>query len=153
MEERHTAREPRDVLGGQYSLPFTTAVALTRDLANPLVYDEAAVRDPLVRGLARRIELDPREEVHETATHVWPAEITIEWAGRTHTLHTRPHKGSPSDPFTWPDVCEKFERYTAPVIPPPRAAALIEAVGRLEKVPDMAEIGELIATRSPQVSA
>ncbi|PYN46502.1 MAG: hypothetical protein DME00_18840 [Candidatus Rokuibacteriota bacterium] len=27
MEERHAAREPRDVLGGQYSLPFTAAVA------------------------------------------------------------------------------------------------------------------------------
>src|SRR6267142_4176324 len=35
-----TERGPRDVLGGQYSLPFTTAVALTRDMSNPLVYDE-----------------------------------------------------------------------------------------------------------------
>src|SRR5262249_59921375 len=57
MEERHAARAPEDVLGGQYSLPFTTAVALTRDLSDPLVYDEAAVRDPLVRALAARIEL------------------------------------------------------------------------------------------------
>ena len=38
---RHVA--PEDVLGGQYSLPFTTAVALTRDLSNPLVYDDAQV--------------------------------------------------------------------------------------------------------------
>jgi 2-methylcitrate dehydratase PrpD len=147
MEERHTAREPQDVLGGQYSLPFTTAVALTRDLANPLVYDEAAVQDPLVRSLARRIELEPRAEAHETATYVWPAEIAIECAGRTHTLHTRPHKGSPSDPFTWPDVCEKFARYTAPVIEASRAAALVEAVGRLEKVTDMAEVAALVAAR------
>src|SRR5499433_3789920 len=57
MEERHAGREPDDVLGGQYSLPFTTAVALTRDMADPLVYDFEAVRDPLVRDLARRIEL------------------------------------------------------------------------------------------------
>src|SRR5207247_1988307 len=34
MEERHTERAPQDVLGGQYSLPFTTAVALTRDMSN-----------------------------------------------------------------------------------------------------------------------
>ncbi len=33
MEERHSARAPHDVLGGQYSLPFTTAVVLTRDLS------------------------------------------------------------------------------------------------------------------------
>ena len=65
MEERHAAREPHDVLGGQYSLPFTAAVALTRDMSNPLVYDADAVADPIVRGLARRIELVPRE----TASH------------------------------------------------------------------------------------
>ncbi len=57
MEERHSARAPQDVLGGQYSLPFTTAVALTRDMSNPLVYDDDAVWDPIVRDLAGRIEL------------------------------------------------------------------------------------------------
>jgi hypothetical protein len=60
---------------------------------------------------------------------------------------TATHKGSPSDPFTWPDVCEKFERYTAPVVAPARAAALIEAVGRLEKVADVAEVAALVAAR------
>src|SRR5947208_5398794 len=90
MEERHSARAPHDVLGGQYSLPFTTAVALTRDLSNPLIYDETAVRDPLVRDLARRIELDPREDAGHGAPYVWPAEVIIEYAGRCHTLRTRP---------------------------------------------------------------
>src|SRR5881397_531668 len=64
MEERHAAREPDDVLGGQYSLPFTTAVALTRDMSNPLVYDLGAVADPVVRDLARRIELEPLPAAH-----------------------------------------------------------------------------------------
>ena len=49
MEERHTARAPQDVLGGQYSLPFTTAVALTRDMSDPLVYNADAVADTVVR--------------------------------------------------------------------------------------------------------
>src|SRR5207245_4446310 len=93
MEERHTARAPHDVLGGQYSLPFTTAVALTRDLSNPLVYDDAAVRDPLVRDLARRIELHPVEDARHETPGFWPAEILVECAGQRHTLRTRPHKG------------------------------------------------------------
>ena len=34
---------------------LTTAVALTRDMANPLVYDDEAVRGSLVRKLAEMI--------------------------------------------------------------------------------------------------
>ena len=51
MEERHAVRDPETVMGAQYSLPFTTAIALTRDLSNPLIYNDAAVRDPVVRDL------------------------------------------------------------------------------------------------------
>ena len=145
MEERHTERAPHDVLGGQYSLPFTTAVALTRDMSNPLVYDAAAVHDPIVRDLARRIELEPVEEVVHEAPGVWPAEILVECAGQGYTRRTRPHKGSPPNPFTWDEVCEKFRRYTASIIHAPQAAALIGAVGRLEQVPDTADVAQLIA--------
>src|SRR5262249_54017186 len=104
MEERHTERAPHDVLGGQYSLPFTTAVALTPDMSNPLVYDEAAVSDPIVRDLARRIELEPVEEASHETPGFWPAEIVLECAGRRHNRRTQPHKGSPANPFTWADV-------------------------------------------------
>jgi 2-methylcitrate dehydratase PrpD len=76
-------------------LPFTTAVALTRDLSNPLVYNDDAVRDPVVRDLARRIELQPLEDASGDTPGVWPAEILIEVGGRRHTLRTRPYKGSP----------------------------------------------------------
>src|SRR5438128_4816605 len=85
MEERHTERAPEDVLGGQYSLPFTTAVAVTRDMSNPLVYDDAAVADPVVRDLARRIELEPLAETVHNTPGVWPAEVVIECAAARHT--------------------------------------------------------------------
>ena len=145
MEERHTERAPHDVLGGQYSLPFTAAVALTRDMSNPLVYDDAAVHDPIVRDLARRIELQPVEDAGHEAPGVWPAEILVECAGRHYTLRTRPHKGAPTNPFTWDEVCEKFQRYTASVVSAAQTATLIDAVGRLEQVADIADVAELIS--------
>ena len=145
MEERHAARTPQDVLGGQYSLPFTTAVALTRDMSNPLVYNDDTVRDPAVRDLARRIELQPLEDALHDAPGVWPAEILIECAGQRHTLRTRPYKGSPPNPFTWDEACEKFRRYTASVLGAQQATALMDAVGRLEQVADMADIAGLLA--------
>jgi 2-methylcitrate dehydratase PrpD len=144
MEERHAAREPQDVLGGQYSLPFTTAVALTRDMSNPLVYNADAVADPVVRDLARRIELVPmKEEAHETPGF-WPAEILVECEGRRHTTHTRPHKGSPSNPFTWDEASEKFRRYTASVLGAPQATAIIHAVGALGGGADLGDLVRLL---------
>jgi 2-methylcitrate dehydratase PrpD len=128
-----------------YSLPFTTAVALTRDLSNPLVYDESAVHDPLVRDLAQRIELEPREDTDHAAPHVWPAEVIVESGDRRHTLRTQPHKGAPSNPFTWAEVCEKFRRYTTSVLEASRATALIDAIARLETVTDMADVAALVA--------
>jgi 2-methylcitrate dehydratase PrpD len=145
MEARHTGRAPHDVLGGQYSLPFTTAVALTRDMSNPLVYDEDAVRDPLVRDLARRIELEPVDDAGHDTPGFWPAEIHLECAGQRHTVRTRPHKGSPGNPFTWDEVSEKFRRYTASMLDASRASAVIERVRALEQLGNMAELARLLA--------
>lgn len=145
LEERHTVREPSSVMGGQYSLPFTTAVALIHDLANPLVYNEDALAHPLVRDLARRIELVPVEDAPHEGPVALLAELQLDYAGQTHILVTRPHKGSPLRPFTWPEVCEKFRRYTASFIRPSQATALIKTVEALEEMTDMAEVAQLLA--------
>jgi 2-methylcitrate dehydratase PrpD len=137
MEERHAAREPDDVLGGQYSLPFTTAVALTRDMSNPLVYDLGAVADPVVRDLARRIELVPEHGGAHDTPGFWPAEIVIECGGQRHTRRTRPHKGSPANPFTWEEAGEKFRRYTESMLDARQADAIVGAVDGLEHAADM----------------
>jgi 2-methylcitrate dehydratase PrpD len=114
-------------------------------MSNPLVYDADAVADPIVRGLARRIELVPREaESHETPGF-WPAEIVIECEGQRHTLRTRPHKGSPRNPFTWEEAAEKFRRYTASVLDPAHAAAVVAAVDGLERTPDVSDLARVVA--------
>jgi 2-methylcitrate dehydratase PrpD len=145
MEERHSSREPHDVLGGQYSLPFTAAVALTRDLSNPLVYDADAVADPLVRRLARLIELVPEEAAGHDTPGFWPAEIVIECGGRRHTLATRPHKGSASNPFTWAEIVEKFGRYTRAIVEPKRAATVIDLVHGLERLTDVSALARALS--------
>jgi 2-methylcitrate dehydratase PrpD len=144
MEARHAVRDPDTIMGGQYSLPFTTAVALTRDMANPLVYNDAAMRDPVVRDLALRIELEPDATLR--ADHgVFPSEVRIEVADAVYTLATKPHRGSPHNPFSWDEICEKFRRYTREILSEEQAEAVIGGIAHLEQTADMAEIARLLA--------
>jgi hypothetical protein len=84
----------------------------------------------------------------EEATHAGPAslqaEILLEYAGQRYTLSTQPHKGSPHNPFTWQEVCDKFRRFTASIISTRQTTALIEAVGSLEEATDMATVAHLV---------
>jgi 2-methylcitrate dehydratase PrpD len=145
MDERHAVRAPATVMGGQYSLPFTTAVALTRDLSNPLVYNDEAVCDPVVRELAQRIALIPVEAPTHAELGVAPTEVLLDYDGRSYTLPATPHKGSPRNPFTWDEIGDKFRRFTASLISAKQAAGIIEAVGHLEQIPDMAEVAQAVA--------
>jgi 2-methylcitrate dehydratase PrpD len=145
MDERHAVREPETVMGGQYSLPFAVAVALARDLSNPLVYNDEAVWDPVVRDLAKRIELVPIEAPVHAEPGVYPAEVLLECHGRSFTLPTKPHKGSPRNPYTWEEICHKFRRFTAPLISTKQADGIIDRVGHLEQIVDMAEVAHAAA--------
>src|SRR5690606_9813573 len=141
LEDRHCVRDPETVMGGQYSLPFTAAVALTRDLSNPRVYDQAAVDDPLVRRLARDIELAVDPAVHD----LFPAEVTVVCGGETYSKRTTAHKGSPHDPLDWSGACEKFGRYTDGIIGERQARALMTAIAELEQQDDVGRIAALAA--------
>ena len=100
-----------------------------------------------MRDLARRIELEPVEHPGPEIQGAWPAEILLDCAGEHHVLRTRPHKGSPSNPFTWDEACEKFRRYTASVISAGAATAIVDTVGGLEQVKDMAEVAGVVTRR------
>ena len=141
LEDRHTVRDPMTEMSGQYRVLFTAAVALTRDMSNPLVYNDAAVKDTLVRSLAKNMELIVDKTVHD----LFPAEVEIACGDKTYRKVTSPHKGSPHNPLNWADACEKFNRYTRTLIGAPQAKAIVDAVADLENQSDMARIATLLA--------
>jgi 2-methylcitrate dehydratase PrpD len=71
--------------------------------------------------------------------------VEIACGGKTYKKVTSPHKGSPHNPLTWADACEKFSRYTRTLIDAPQARAIIDAVADLENQSDMARIATLLA--------
>ena len=143
MVDRHGQREPASVLGAQYSLPFSVAIALCRDITDPMTYSEDTLWDPTVRARSKAVELvaDGRRFGRPGGP---AAEVSLTIAGRTHTLPVAGWKGAPANPYTYEEMAEKFRRYAAHCLTPACVEDLIGKVGRLEDVGDVAELAKLL---------
>ena len=148
MAPRHAVLEPTTVLGAKYSTPFTTAVALSRDISIPSTTIEAAVHDAGIRALARRIEFKAADDAGDRANG-GDCEITLELSnGKRHVLRTRAVKGSSKSPFTFDDAAAKFRQWTKRIIPDDQGTELIETVRALTEVKDMATLVRATAARN-----
>jgi 2-methylcitrate dehydratase PrpD len=58
----HAERAPRDVGTAQYSVPFSVALALFRDPADPQAFLDGPNQDPKILELCEKIELRPYEK-------------------------------------------------------------------------------------------
>jgi 2-methylcitrate dehydratase PrpD len=144
-QPRFLNRTPDSLMGAQYSVPFTVALALYRDLDDPVNYDESALTDVNIRRLAGEIEweedrapdLDPRGA----------ADIEITIGQETHSLKARGFKGAPTDPLSFADAEAKFRRFTASLLSKREQSAVIERVRRLERATKVRPIGKLMRDR------
>ena len=141
LQERYLNQEPATLLGAQYSLPFTLAVAVFRDLDDPLNYDSSVMDDARIRRLARAITWEAVDGDRPTGA---VAELEISVDGRTHHLRVAGCKGSTEDPLTYREVIDKFARFTCTLLDRERQRAIIDAVARLEDLTDLSELTRLI---------
>jgi 2-methylcitrate dehydratase PrpD len=147
--ERHLDPQPRTVLGAQYSIPFTVATALCRDLSDPLVFNEGLLADPLVGEVARRVEIRPDPD----SAHGWTPHqghrVVIETGAGRHELTAAGFPGGPGRPLDFAGAAEKLYRYAGPVIGRAACEELVGLVARLEEVPDVARLARAVG-RSPE---
>ena len=143
MVERHNDREPTSILGAQYSLPFSAAVALCRDIVDPLVYSEETLWDPRVRETAGMMDLATDKERFGNPGGP-TAEVSLTVAGRPHTFTVADWKGAPTNPYTYDEMADKFRRYASPHLPPGRIEDIVQKVKHLENIGDVTEITGLL---------
>ena len=108
--ERHGQRDPKTVLGAQYSLPFSVAVALCNDITDPFVYSEETLWDTRVRELTSSVDLVMDSE-RFGAPGGPAAEVSLTISGSTHSFTVSDWKGAPTDPCTYDEMASKFKRY------------------------------------------
>ena len=108
MAEMHAGQAPEDLVLAQYSIPFCVALALTGDPRDPERFTEAAVHDPEVRALSRRIAVRAAP-----GAHGWTTTTRIELADGRHLEQTvEEFPGTPAQPMDSAERTDKFMRLT-----------------------------------------
>lgn len=128
----HDIREPRDVAGAQYSVPFCAAIALYYDVNDPLAFSEAALNDARVRALAKRLKVVEMGEAEKGGA--WATRVEVELKdGRRFERFAEEFKGTPASPLSAEELKTKFMRMADAHA---RAAQLHEQLTALEHIAD-----------------
>jgi 2-methylcitrate dehydratase PrpD len=136
-DTRFQERQPRTLLGAQYSLPFACAMALTRDLSNPYTYDESALSDAAVLQLASRIEVEATSNDQE---------VELQLNGHLQVLPATDYPGSVQHPLDFDAAVDKLRRYAAPLLGEQRVAHIANLVRHIERLDDVRPLAESITS-------
>lgn len=104
---RHDIRDPKDVMIGQYSVPFCVALALIGDANDPRTFRDADVAEPELRSLMGRIKLVPRTDPNPPTPITSTTTIRTK-DGRVLKATVSDFKGTPENPLSQEELREKF---------------------------------------------
>jgi len=128
----HDIREPGDIAGAQYSVPFCAAIALHYDVNDPLSFSETALNDPRVRALAKRLKVIEMGEQEKGGA--WATRVDVRLKdGRRFERFAEEFRGTPASPLSAEELQTKFMRMAGSHR---RAAALHAQLAALETVAD-----------------
>jgi 2-methylcitrate dehydratase PrpD len=140
----HNIPEPTDLAMAQYSVPFSTALALFVDPADPWVFCDKNVNDPRIRALSKSAILEP---MPASASQVSLAtRVTLHLKnGQTVSAEGDDFKGTPSMPLKRGELLEKFLKLTAHR-ERPRAERLFAQLSDVENVKDISALNFALYT-------
>jgi len=132
VASHHNERRPADVMLGQYSVPFSLAVAAWRDPDDPTAFAEDCVHDAGILDLAARIELTAGDAPG------WGADLSVMLrAGRNVAGKADSFRGCPETPMSIDEVAAKFKKLTGAA---KRADTLLQSLLDIENVADVATL-------------
>jgi 2-methylcitrate dehydratase PrpD len=135
---QHAINEPRDMTMMQYSVPFSTALALYRDPTDPRVFSEATLDDSKIRALARTAPVVPLGTSSDYLSSACRVTLKLK-DGRTLSAEGHDFKGTPTLPLTRAELREKFLKLTTQR-DPAKADRLFSQLAEAEKLADMSAL-------------
>lgn len=102
---RHDIREPSDVMIGQYSVPFSVALAIVADARDPRTFRDADVNNPELRSVMDRIRLVPWDTPPPSPI---ASTVTVTMRdGKVLRSEVADFKGTPDNPLSASELRDK----------------------------------------------
>ena len=102
---RHNIRRPSDVMIGQYSVPFSVALAIVTDARDPRTFRDADVNNPELLSLMERIRLVPWDR--QPSSPIASATTVTRRDGTTVTSEVADFRGTPDNPLNAGELRDK----------------------------------------------
>jgi 2-methylcitrate dehydratase PrpD len=136
---------PSDTMEAQYSIPYCVAVALTADAGDPNAFGLEAIKDPVRRALAGRVELGVDAQSEAVYPKQFGSRVQLHFdSGEVKEAATLNPHGTAADPCTSAERIAKFVRLAgfSPLKRDP--TAIIAAVQSLDTAKTARELGKLL---------
>lgn len=140
-------QSPRNTLAGKFSVPFAIATTLINGNSGVASFTWDAIRNDEIQALAKKVAV--REDPAMTAKmpDLRPASVKVTLTdGTALTATTDTNKGDWQDPYTEPELAEKFMALTTRRWTPAGAQAIHDEIMNLRKAPSLNHFAALIDT-------
>jgi len=142
-EPAASKQTPQTDYDAKFSLPYTVAAMLVHGRVDLTTFDPAAIRDPAVLALARRIVCMPDPQADYP--RCFPGRLRLRLHDGRVLEHDEPiNRGSIERPLSDAEVRDKFRDNATRRLDAARADALAVAIDNLEHAADLAALGRLL---------
>jgi 2-methylcitrate dehydratase PrpD len=136
-------QKPVSSYGAKFSLPYSIAVMIVRGRAGLDEFTEEAIRDSAVLDLSRKVRyvLDPTIDYPRH----FSGHVKVFMRDGTVLEENQPHpRGGFEDPLPPAEIEEKFRANAKLALPVESVEATLDAVKRLEQLPSMRILTDLL---------
>ena len=137
--------DPQNMLGAKFSIPYAVAAALVRGAADMSAFYPEALGDRRIRELASKVsvKLNPQMSMRRDDKHTARISILLS-DGRQLSGTTAIVRGDAANPVPRQELVEKFLSLATDVLGSDRAQAVVEAVERLQELPNVRNLTSLL---------
>jgi 2-methylcitrate dehydratase PrpD len=132
---------PPNMLAAKFSIPYAVAASLVLKTAGVAAFEPAALGDPRISELARRVEVSADSEMSPRSADRPTARVRLFLRdGRILEETATVVRGDAANPVPVDEVVEKFLALSSPVLGEPRARRLAELSHELDALKDVRDL-------------